>query len=73
MISIRNLPFVGNSLKIPLKGVYIGNGIPPVLNKLATKIHKGEFMEMGDLLPEFWSTKAEDSEPSHDSNQGHGK
>ena len=60
------LPFAGDSLKIPSEGVYIGDGIPPVPDKLATKIRRGEFVEMGDLLPEFWSLKAEDGEPNRD-------
>ena len=66
-ISITNLlPFAGDNLRIPSVGVYIGDGIPPVPDKLATKIRKGEFVEMGELLPEFWSLKGEDGEPSRD-------
>ena len=66
--SITNLlPFVGDSLKIRSEGVYIGDGIPPIPDKLATKIRRGEFVEMGELLPEFWSLKAEDGEPNRDS------
>ena len=47
--------------------LYPSCALCPVLDKLATKIRKEEFVEMGELLPEFWSPKAEDSEPSHDS------
>ncbi len=36
-------------------GVYVGEGLPPVPTKLADKIRRWEFVEMGELLPEFWS------------------
>ena len=46
---------------MPESGVYLGEGLPPVPVKLAVKIRKGEFVEMGELLPEFWSsTKGEE-------------
>lgn len=62
-IELTNLlPFIGGSPKIPTEGVYIGDGIPPVPEKLATKIRRGEYVEMGELLPEFWSPKGDDSE-----------
>ena len=38
----------------------MGDGIPPVPPKLAAKIRRGEFVEMGELLPEFWSGPRED-------------
>ena len=34
----------------------MGDGIPPVPVKLAARIRKGEFIDMGELLPKFWST-----------------
>lgn len=40
---------------MPDTGAYLGEGLPPVPDKLAAKIRKGEFVEMGELLPEFWS------------------
>ncbi len=60
--------FVGDARKIPSEGVYmyIGDGIPPVPDKLALKIHRGEFVEMGELLPEFWCQKVEDGETNYD-------
>ena len=36
------------------------NGIPSVLAKLAAKIRRGEFVEMGELLPDFWSGPKEE-------------
>ena len=46
---------------MPDSGVYLGEGLPPVPDKLAAKIRRGEFVEMGELLPEFWSpTKGEE-------------
>ena len=36
-------------------GVFMGDGLPPVPAKLADKIGKGEFVEMFELLPKFWT------------------
>ena len=49
------LPLANSSLQQPSEGVYMGDGIPPVPAKLAARIRKGEFVEMGELLPEFWA------------------
>ena len=35
------------------EGVYVGDGRPPVPTKLAQKIRRWEFVDMGELLPEF--------------------
>ena len=56
------LPLAHPSLQRPAKGVYLGDGIPPVPEKIAAKIRKGEFIEMGELLPEFWSPRGDDSD-----------
>ena len=57
------LPLANPSLQLPTGGVYMGEGIPPVPTKLAAKIRRGEFVEMGELLPEFWTTlREEDTE-----------
>ena len=53
------LPSANSTLKLP-KGVYMGEGIPPVPAKLAAKISNGEHVDMGELLPEFWSVSKED-------------
>ena len=59
------LPYAGGSLTMPSAGVYLGEGIPPVPDKLAAKIRRGEYIEIGELLPEFWSSaKGDDGEPS---------
>ena len=36
-------------------GTYVGDGMPPVPARLAAKIQRWEFVEMGELLPEFWA------------------
>jgi hypothetical protein len=60
------LQFVRDARKIPLEGVYISDGIPPVPDMLASKIRRGEFVEMGELLLEFWCQKVEDGETNRD-------
>ena len=61
------LPSANPSLQLPTGGVYMGDGIPPVPAKLAAKIRRGEFVDMGELLPEFWSTpRDEDTDGKHD-------
>jgi len=54
------LPLANESLSFSAEGVYVGDGIPPVPAKLARRIERGEFVEMGDLLPEFWAGPRED-------------
>ena len=44
------------------QGLYIGEGLPPVPPRLASKITKGEYMDMCDLLPEFWVTPHSEEE-----------
>ena len=44
------LPTGGLGSKIPAAGAYVGDGMPPI----PAKIRRWEFVEMGDLLPEFW-------------------
>ena len=38
-------------------GIFVGDGLPPVPSKLAEKIRRGEFVEMHELLPEFWAVQ----------------
>ena len=40
---------------------YIGDGLPPVPPALAAKIRRGAFVDMGELLPEFWAMTKEDT------------
>ena len=59
------LPFASSVLDSPSQGVYVGEGLPPVPLKLAKKIQRSEFVEMAQMLPEFWpSLHLEDSEGS---------
>ncbi len=56
---VNLLPMVGPDLKLPVGGAYVWEGLPPVPAKLAGKIRRWEFVEMGELLPEFWTAKEE--------------
>ena len=51
MLSVR-----GDSQLAKLPGLYVGEGLPPALVKLAEKIHKWEFVEMAELLPKYWGS-----------------
>ena len=55
------LPSANAELTPISEGVYVGDSLPPVPAKLAAKIQKGEFVEMGELLPEFWSSHREEN------------
>ena len=43
-------------------GTYVGDGLPPVPKRMVDRIHKGEYIETGDLLPEFWVAPREGEE-----------
>ena len=51
--TLKLLPLASASLKLPATGTYIGDGMPLVPSKLTAKILRLEFVEMGELLPEF--------------------
>ena len=55
------LPQANSGLASGCQGVYVGKGLPPVPIKLAAKIRQGEFVEMTELLPKFWSSQREDN------------
>ena len=38
----------------PHGGVYVGEGLPPVPVKLAERIRRWDYVDMAELLPEFW-------------------
>ena len=41
--------------RVPRRQVHtLALGCPPVPAKLAAKIHRWDFVEMGEVLPEFW-------------------
>ena len=46
---------------------YVGDGLPPVPARMVTKIGKWEFVEMYELLPEFWTQKGEEASPKNSS------
>ena len=56
------LPYANASLQHQMVGAYVGDGLPPVPPKLAAKIRRWEFIEMGELLPEFWASKDEEGD-----------
>ena len=41
-------------------GMFMGDGLSPVPAKLVAKIQQGDFVEMGELLPEFNSLSQND-------------
>ena len=44
----------GDSQSTKLPSLYVGEGFPPVPVKLVERIHKWEFVDMAELLPEYW-------------------
>ena len=48
-------------------GAYMGEGFPPVL---ASKVRQGDFIEMGELLSEFWSTPREEEDTPRTEGEG---
>ena len=44
-------------------GICVGEGLPSVPERLAARIRRGEFIEMCELIPEFWLAKEEDDTP----------
>ena len=52
-----------------LKGSHAWGRPPPVSQKLAEKIGRGEFVEMHKLLPDNWIRMERDGEPSHGSHR----
>ena len=59
MASAAMMSSVATSTVVSLSaGIYEGEGILPVPAKLVEKITLWEFVEMAELLPEFWSSLA---------------
>ena len=57
------LPISSSRVPTPSSGIYVSEGLPPVPPKLAAKIMRWEFVDMAEMLPEFWSnTKSEDED-----------
>ena len=46
------LPPSGDPLNLPTNTVALEAGLPPVPSKLVTRIEAGEFIDMGELLPD---------------------
>lgn len=54
------LPAGGIGASKEMMGVYVGEALPPVPASLACRIQTWQFVEMSELLPEFWSLRGED-------------
>ena len=49
-----------------MAGVYVGESLPPVPTKLTSKILRWEYIEMAEMLPEFWlGAKLEEEDSKH--------
>ena len=44
----------GFAFGFALSGVYVGEGLPPIPQKLVDKIRHREYVEMAEMPPEFW-------------------
>ena len=60
------LPQANTGLASGVQGVYVGEGLPPVPAKLAAKIRRGAYVDMGELLPEFWASTRDDDQPKQE-------
>ena len=60
---LSNLLPLANASLTPSVGAYVGEGVPPVPPKLVTRIHRLDFVEMGELLPEFWVESNREVDP----------
>ena len=56
------LPTGGSRAGADESGVYVGEVLPPVPRKLAERIRAWEFIDMGELLPEFWAPRPDEKE-----------
>ena len=45
-----------------IRGICVGEGLPPVPEACSTN-QKGEFIEMCELIPEYWLAKEDDGTP----------
>ena len=55
------LPISSFEAATSVTGVYVGEGLPPVPKRLADKILSWAFVDMAEMLPEFWvDPKADD-------------
>ena len=64
------LPMGGSWAGADERGVYFG-ALPPVPRKLAERIRAWEFMDIGELLPEFWAPRPDEKEGGQASSARH--
>ena len=69
--TMANLLGVVASHQQKQSATYVGDGLPPVPAKLAARIVKWEFIQMHELLPEFWMEGEGSSKAG--ANRGKGK
>ena len=43
--------------------VYVGEGLPPIPRSLVDKIVAWKFVEMSEMLPEYWALAKKDNDP----------
>ena len=55
------LPLAASTVPPTPTGVYVGDGLAPVPPKLACRIRQWEYVDMGEMLPEFWMGKEEEA------------
>ena len=63
---LTNLLPTWASPQVCIGSSYVGEGLPLVRAKLAIKIWRGAYMDMGELLPEFWASTREDDQPNQE-------
>ena len=64
--ALEDVPHPGGTgpSRISMTGAYVGEGMPPMPVELVNKIRRWEFVEKGELLPEFWAgPKEAEGEP----------
>ena len=55
------LPLAASTIPPTPAGVYVGDGLSPVPQKLACRIRQWEYVDMGEMLPEFWTGREEEA------------
>ena len=53
-LTILTWSLSGFAFGFALSGVYVGEGLPPIPQKLVDKIRHREYVEMAVMCPEFW-------------------
>lgn len=62
-LMVNLLPQANTVLASGTQGVYVEKSMPPVPSKLAAKIQWGAYVDIEELLPEFWAPAREENQP----------